>query len=286
MWCSFHDRLRKTLETNRDGSGLDACAIQHIAQADTGPPCISHRPVLPLRAGHARLEHPAGIARALIDRGQIDSGHRHDIRHRERERLVDVTTDDHSEGGNIHLFWNACPVPAHIKLVVRGEYVTVEYLERCLEQWWPGTLQNHLPLLREGRRQVALFGASRQQIKIDEVGGPGWERRQRTAHDGHSLNETTTTEHRNDLCADGHDKMKRGVVLLRDLARPGNYAWRRVRLTSNTCNSKVLSGSGQSDQQAPVFALVKAFGQAPTTHLRTGPRCRHHERQDQEIHSR
>ena len=43
-------------------------------------------------------------------------------------------------------------MPAHKKLVVGGEDAAIEYFERRLEQRRPGALQNHPPLLREGRR--------------------------------------------------------------------------------------------------------------------------------------
>lgn len=68
-------------------------------------------------------------------------------------------------------------MPAHLKLVVWGEYGAIEDPEWRLEQGWPGALQNHLPLLRESRRQIAPVRAARQRIEINEANGPGRKRR-------------------------------------------------------------------------------------------------------------
>jgi hypothetical protein len=83
-------------------------------------------------------------------------------------------------------------MPAHKKLVVGGEDAAIEYLERRLEQGWPGALQNHPRLLREGSRQLAPVRAARQ-IEIDKGVGPGRKRRDHPAKDARALKETTPT---------------------------------------------------------------------------------------------
>ena len=68
--------------SNRNSARFDTGAIQHVTQADASPPGISHGPVLPLSAGHPRLEETAGIARALTDRHEFDARHRQQISER------------------------------------------------------------------------------------------------------------------------------------------------------------------------------------------------------------
>src|SRR5260370_34769991 len=105
---------------------------------------------------------------------------------------MDVTANAKLERGHVHVFRDHRPMPAHKKLVVGGEDAAIEYLERRLEQGWPGALQNHPRLLREGRRQLAPVRAA-GQIEIDKGIGPGRKGRDHSAKYARALKETTTT---------------------------------------------------------------------------------------------
>src|SRR5437899_9278598 len=88
--CIWEDRLVHAVEANLDGAGFDACAVEHVLQADSGPTRVSHGAVRPLSTGHTGLEITARIARALIDRGKLDAWEREEVVERQRQAAVDV----------------------------------------------------------------------------------------------------------------------------------------------------------------------------------------------------
>src|ERR1700722_6175465 len=95
------------------------------------------------------------------------------------------------EGIDVDLGRDDRPVPTHEKLVVWGEDAAIEYFEWRFEQGRSSPLQNHLPLLRKGRRQVPPVRAARQ-VESDKAVGPGRKRRNHSANNACALKETTT----------------------------------------------------------------------------------------------
>src|SRR6266404_1222488 len=215
---SLNERLVQTAGSNCNSAGPDTRAIEHVAQADASPPGISHGPILPLSAGHPRLEQTAGIARALTDRHELDPRHRQQICERQRKRLVDVTANDKLELGHVHVFRDYRPMPAHEELVVRGEDAAIEHLERRFEQRRTRALQNHPSLLWEGRRQLAPIRAA-WQIEVDEAIGPSGPCRCHPAEDACALKETTTTWGANEVPGDPHGNTRAWSICLTMISR-------------------------------------------------------------------
>jgi hypothetical protein len=65
--------LVESVETNLDGAGLDAGAVEDVPEPHSRPSGVTHRAVSPLRPRHPWQEIAARIPGALIDGDQFDS---------------------------------------------------------------------------------------------------------------------------------------------------------------------------------------------------------------------
>jgi hypothetical protein len=124
---------------------------------------VAHRTVRPLRAGNARPEIAARVARALIDGGELHARHGQQLIERERYLPLDVAAHHQPKTLDVDLGGNERPVPAHEEAVVGREQRAVEHFERRFEQRRASALQDHLPLLRKAGGERALVGAARQR---------------------------------------------------------------------------------------------------------------------------
>jgi hypothetical protein len=175
--CVGQYRLVQAAEANLDGAGLHPGAIEHGLEAHARPARVAHGAVRPLRAGNARLKVTARIARALVDRGELDLRQRKEIVERQRHGPVHVPVHTQPKAVHVDLVWNAGPVPANVKLIVRREYRLVEYLHGCFQQGRPGALQDKRALFGEGGGHRPLV-RSPGQGKLDHCVGKRTQRRQ------------------------------------------------------------------------------------------------------------
>src|SRR5262249_13060173 len=97
------------------------------------PARVAHRAVAELAAGDARLEEPAAVARALVDRDDLGRRHRLELLERQRQRLGDLATDLEPEAVRIDLLRDAGEVVADEERVVGRDRSLVEHAERRLE---------------------------------------------------------------------------------------------------------------------------------------------------------
>jgi hypothetical protein len=62
-----------------NGAGLYACTVKYVPETNTHPAGISHRAIRPFATGDAGLKEAARIARALVDRSDLETRVREDV---------------------------------------------------------------------------------------------------------------------------------------------------------------------------------------------------------------
>jgi hypothetical protein len=164
-------------EANRDGASLHPGPVEHGLEAYAGPARVAHGTVRPLRAGNTWLKVTARVARALVDCDELHLRQREQFVERQRQRAVDVPVHGQPEAVHVNFVGNTCPVPAHVKLVVRREYRSVEHFHRRFQQRRAGALKNERALLWKGRGDGAFVRPAGQR-QLDDVLGNGGQRRQ------------------------------------------------------------------------------------------------------------
>src|ERR1700687_4097680 len=156
-----HNWLFQPFKSHLHRTGLHAGFVEHVLETNPGPERIAHGAVRPLPAGYARLEETSRVARALIHRGELDTRQAmQNIGQRYRQGVIHVATYRQCELVDIDIDRNHRPVPAHIELIVWGEYAFVENFKRRFQQRWTGPLQDHRPFLWKGGRDLPLSGTT------------------------------------------------------------------------------------------------------------------------------
>src|ERR1700730_8886480 len=103
--------------------------------------------------------------------------------------------DVDSECGAVYLGWDAWQMPTYVEAFIGGDDAVVEHAERCFEQRWTRSQEQHVMLLREGIRQFTLPPGEGQLDDSAGGGGAavGWEgtcetpREEAAQHDAASL---------------------------------------------------------------------------------------------------
>ena len=147
---------------------LQLGAREHIFQRHAEPARIAHRAVAELAAGDARIEEAAAVARALVDRDDLDGLElRPQLGHADRERLAHrIAADLDDVLVAIDRGRQAGVVIAHEERVVGRDHAFVEDFERRLELRWPRGQHDQRSLLRK-RDEIAMAVDHRQ---VDATG--------------------------------------------------------------------------------------------------------------------
>src|SRR6266567_7983209 len=90
-----------------------------------------------------------------------------------------MAADGQGELVDINIGRDDRPVPAHIKLIVGGEYTLVKDLKRGFQKRWTSPLQDHLTFLRKAGSNLPRSGAA-GQWKINHALRPCRPRESRT----------------------------------------------------------------------------------------------------------
>ena len=172
-------RLVEAGEAHLHGARLDAGAVEHVLQPHAHPLGVAHGAVGPLRAGHRRLRKAARVARALVDRRQLDPRQAvDDVLEAERQRLVDMAAHRKAEAVDVDLGRDDGPVPAHVELVVGREDAAGRRPRTASRAAAAACAAGSSSLLREGRRHRPLARSAGQRQLDDRLGqrGRGGER--------------------------------------------------------------------------------------------------------------
>ena len=161
-------RLVERTEPHRDRARLHAGDIEHVAQAHAEPFGVAHRPVTPLRTGNRGLEQRTRIARALVDRRQLDAWQLQQLRERDRQRPRDRAVHLDPERLDIDRGRNVGPVPADEELVVRCEDVAIEHAHRRFQQRRVDPLEDHAALAGE-RTGYRPFRWATRKMQVDHA---------------------------------------------------------------------------------------------------------------------
>ena len=124
--------------------------VEHRLQRGAAPARIAHGAVARLAAGHARVEEATTVARALVDRNDLDRGQPLDVGEAELQGLLDLALDLDGVGVGIDLGRDAGKMVTHEEGVVGCDDAVVEHRERRLELRRPAGQPDHRPLLRIG----------------------------------------------------------------------------------------------------------------------------------------
>jgi hypothetical protein len=141
-------RLVEAVEHDLARPGLDAGLVEHGLERHALPARVAHRAVAELAARDARLEEPAAVARALVDRDDLGRRHRPELGERQRQRLCDLAADLEPEAVRIDLLRDAGEVVADEERVAGRDRSLVEHAERRLELRRALGEPDHRPLLR------------------------------------------------------------------------------------------------------------------------------------------
>ena len=166
---------RRSIEparAHRHGPRRNPRQIEQMAQADADPARIADRAVAPLRAWYARREETARIARTLVDRGDLDAGHRQQLRQRDIQPPAYRAADRQAEAAHVHARRDVAIMPADEEPVVGGEDLAVQRVHRRLEQRRAGALQDHVALAGIAAGCRSSIVATRQ-AELDQSLGPG-----------------------------------------------------------------------------------------------------------------
>src|ERR1700676_2152409 len=74
---------------------------------------------------------------------------------RQLDRLTYVAANVEPERGRIDLSGDVRQVPAHVEAIIGRKDALIKDFKGCFEQWRASALQEHHPLLRKVRDQVA-----------------------------------------------------------------------------------------------------------------------------------
>ncbi len=171
-------------KAHRDGAGLHPGTIEHILQPHPRPARIGHRAMPPLRAGDARRDDPARIARTLVDGGDLEMRQRASDRRATATAAFRPCRRPSSRKARRIDFGRERPMPADIVAIIRRQNIAIKHRQRRFEQRRRGALQDHARPCRE--RRWSAGGCQGHRVGPDQrpVPSPAPTRQQRRGNGG------------------------------------------------------------------------------------------------------
>jgi len=165
------DRSVHPIKSDLLGALLHTSLVEHGFERHAAPARIAHRAIAQLAAGDARIEKSAAIARALIDRDELDRGKLLDFLQRQLERTIDLALDLQREFIRVDVERYIRQMIANEKSIVRRNYAVVENGKRRLELRRPAGQADHRTLLRIlHQRPFAVIEGQRDAVERERRG--------------------------------------------------------------------------------------------------------------------